>query len=63
LFGFGWAQIGHIAQVRAGGRVMHGKSAAACDPLAVYQGVGFEQAGVVELGEGGYLHVHDQTII
>ena len=58
LLGLGRAEVGHIGQVLARGGVGHGKTAAAFDPLAIDQGVGLEQARVVELGEGGCLHVH-----
>jgi hypothetical protein len=48
LFCINRAQVGHVGQVGAGGGVSHGKSAAAADPLAVDQRIGFQQGGVFE---------------
>ncbi|MNV80997.1 hypothetical protein D3C71_1746330 [compost metagenome] len=60
--GVGRAQVGHIGQLEARGRVVHIKAAATCHPLAVDEAVGLEQGGVVQQGEGGGLHVHGMVL-
>ena len=57
------AKVSHIDQLLAGGRVMHIKAAATFDPLAVDQGIGLEQGGVVEQRKGRCLHVHEGLLI
>jgi serine/threonine protein kinase len=46
------AQVGDIGELEAGGRVMHVEAGLSRDPLATHQGVGLEQAGVLEQGQG-----------
>mmetsp|Transcript_59426 Transcript_59426/g.140466 ORF Transcript_59426/g.140466 Transcript_59426/m.140466 type:complete len:548 (-) Transcript_59426:2329-3972(-) len=51
--GLGAAQVGHLGQFAAGGRVGHGKAGRTSHPFAVDQGLGAQQAGVVERGQRG----------
>ncbi len=46
------AEVGDFGELGAGGRVMDGEAAGAGDPLSVEEGVGLEEAGVFEGGEG-----------
>ena len=57
-FGVFGGEVGHIGQLFASRGVMHIKTAGAFDPMAVDQGIGLEQSGVVEQRKGRSLHVH-----
>ncbi len=61
LFGLRSAQVGDLRQFSAGGRVVHPEGVAANDPLAVDQALVFDQAGVLQVGEGGYVCVHARS--
>ena len=61
LLGVRRTQIGHLGKFSAGGRIVHPEGVAATDPLAVDQALVFNQAGVLQLGEGGCLCVHARS--
>ena len=61
LFGLRSAQIRNVRQFQSGGRVVHPEGVAATHPLAVDQALVFDQAGVLQVGEGGYVCVHARS--
>jgi hypothetical protein len=58
FFGVGRAEVGNVGQLVAGGRVEHIEAAAALDPFAVDQSIGFQQGWIFEQGKGRGFHVH-----
>ena len=51
LFGLSRSQVRDVREVRASGRVSDSETACAADPLAIDQGIGFQESGVFEQGK------------
>lgn len=57
-FRFHLAEFGHVDQLVAGGGVVRVEARGALDSLAVDERVSLQQAGCLQLGQRGGLHVH-----